>query len=408
MKKLRYITILVIAIIVAATNLSATGGYTKSSAGIFSAVLSDTTEPTDPPKAKANADTTRLVLADTSELEETEPPAHSHAPVADATGIIEEDVPAGDLYDDWDTTAIHAEKFDALLFADTLQLVLSDSVNGTYVHPFDGHVTSCFGFRRYRYHFGVDIKLQTGDSVKCAFDGKVRIAQRSRTYGYVVVVRHNNGLETYYAHLSRLMVSPGDDLKAGSVLGLGGNTGHSHGSHLHFEVRFRGQAVNPSTIIDFDNKCLKADTFSLTRSDFKYLSETFKVRHYSRKRKKTWYTYYTAGGAHYATPEAKRIMKGTAEPATASSGTATASSSKNATAASPPVAKTAPAGNAGTSKTTTTKSTASGSKTYHSIKKGETLSGLAVKYKTSVTKLCQLNGIKKTSKLQIGQKIRVK
>lgn len=96
-------------------------------------------------------------------------------------------------------------------------------------------------------------------------------------------------------------------MEAGMILGLGGNTGHSFGSHLHFETRFRGIAIDPSNLINFQTQTLHTDTYNLTKSDFKYLAEQYKIRHYSRKRK-TWYTYYCPGGAAYSTPTAKAIM----------------------------------------------------------------------------------------------------
>lgn len=351
----------------------------------------------------------------------TDPPATGNGAAiirAPLEASVDDDQPASDMYDDFDTTIVHSDKFDALEFNDTIMIVLNDPGHCNYVHPFNGSATSSFGFRKYRYHFGMDINLETGDSVKCCLDGKVRIAQRSKTYGYVVVIRHNNGLETYYAHLSKLLVHPGQAIEAGAVLGLGGNTGHSFGSHLHFEVRFKGQPIDPNYIIDFKNQCLRSDTVYLTKSNFKYLSETYKVRHYSRKKKKTWYTYYTPGGSHYATPEAKRIMAEVPYPVipgtetTLKPSSSTNATTVNSTAETPKPAAKKPAATAAKPAATTAKpattTAAKSTATYYTIKKGDTLSAVAVRYGTSVTKLCQLNGIKSTSTLQIGQKLRVK
>lgn len=432
LKLLRNITILSLALCGFWTNLAATAGDPPVTVD-GTVVTSDTTEPassvillndtTEPANPVVDA-----VLAD-SLGDETEPPTGNGTAIIRAPLESNEDIPAGELYEDFDTTIVHSEKFDALVFEDTVMIVLSGDGHCNYVHPFDGNSTSSFGFRSYRYHFGMDINLETGDSVKCCFDGKVRIAQRSKTYGYVVVIRHNNGLETYYAHLSKLMVKPGQDIEAGMVLGLGGNTGHSHGSHLHFEVRFKGQPIDPNYIIDFKNHTLRTDTVYLTKSNFKYLTQTYKVRHYSKKKKKTWYTYYTAGGAHYATPEAKRIMAAVPDPVIpGTSTTLNPSSSSNASpvnnandAPKAPTAapkKTTTATPAKTTTTTAAKTTPkpattaaakpAGNTTYYTIKKGDTLSGIAVKYGTTVSKLCQLNGLKTTSTLQIGQKVRVK
>ena len=135
---------------------------------------------------------------------------------------------------------------------DTTEIILADGNTYQFCPPIVGEVTSKFGMRKYRYHYGTDIDLNTGDTVHCAFDGMVRIAKHSDSYGYVVVVRHLNGLETLYAHLSKILVDDDQILRAGDVIGLGGNTGRSYGSHLHFEVRYLGAPINPQDIINFN------------------------------------------------------------------------------------------------------------------------------------------------------------
>lgn len=420
MKILRYTTVLFLALLGFWGNEAVAGDPPVAG----DTTVSDTTEPASPAE-KLLSDTSELLamaVRDSSEEDDEGDPTKPkvRAPLNDSAALAleaMEDTPASELYDEFDTTAVHSEKFDALAFNDTIYIPLKDPAHCEYVHPFNGQLTSSFGFRKSRYHFGVDINLETGDTVRCAFDGKVRIAQRSKTYGYLVVVRHNNGLETYYAHLSKLCVSPGDDVEAGTLLGLGGNTGRSYGSHLHFEVRFRGQPIDPNYFIDFKNQVLRTDTYCLTKSDFKYLSHTYKVKHYSRKKKKTWYSYYTPGGAYYATAEAKRIMNEVPPPVMPGSGAYPADSGScghdhaaeapapktPATTAKPAPAKTT------TAKTTTAKSsTAKTGTVYHTVRKGDTLSAIAVRYGTSVDKLCQLNGIKKTTILQIGRKLKVK
>lgn len=138
--------------------------------------------------------------------------------------------------------------------------------------PFPGQVTSKFGPRRYRYHYGTDINLNTGDTVVAAFDGKVRIASYHYGYGYTVVLRHYNGLETVYGHFSKILVDTNQMVKAGEPVGLGGNTGRSYGSHLHFEVRYMGIPLNPEYVFDFTGKKLLNDTLMLTAAHFKYMS----------------------------------------------------------------------------------------------------------------------------------------
>ena len=195
-----------------------------------------------------------------------------------------------------------------------------------FVLPAPGYVTSGFGWRRNRMHKGTDIKVQVGDSIRSAWGGQVRIVGWDpRGYGYFVVVRHDNGLETVYGHLSRPLVDEYEMVPAGYVLGLGGNTGRSTGSHLHWEIRYLGEAMNPATIVNF---------------------ETGKLRNADE---------YVIG--------IKAMKQARAEAA---------------------------------------------ARKYHKVRQGDTLSGIAKRYGTTVKKLCALNGIKESKVLQIGMKIRVR
>jgi murein DD-endopeptidase MepM/ murein hydrolase activator NlpD len=383
----------------------------KASAGDPPATLNVvhiTESDTADPELSIVADTTDPVAAVVIAVRdsgETDPPSKTPAP-ADSTSE-EDDVFASEFYADFDTTAVHSEKFDVLNFNDSVMIVLNGPEVGEYVHPFKGNKTSEFGFRKYRYHLGEDINLETGDSVRTCFNGKVRIAQYSKTYGNVVVVRHPNGIETYYAHLSKVHVKVGQEVAAGTVLGLGGNTGHSHGSHLHFETRFRGQPFDPNMIIDFDNMCLRGDTYYLSKSNFKYMAEVHKVKHYSKKKKKTWYTYYNAGGPEYATPAAKDNLSSVPDPLPATGVTPPAPVNDPAP---PKEAVVTPVVQKETVKPAPKEKVATKPKstTYYTVKKGDTLGAIAARNGTTVDKLCKLNGIKSTSVLQIGQKIKLK
>ncbi|MBR4135742.1 MAG: peptidoglycan DD-metalloendopeptidase family protein [Bacteroidales bacterium] len=135
-----------------------------------------------------------------------------------------------------------------------------------YHHPANYKITSNYGWRHRRMHRGVDLGLPVGTPIAAAFDGMVRISKGNNTggYGNLVVIRHDNGLETYYAHLSKRLVNPGQIVKAGDIIGLGGNTGRSFGSHLHFETRYLGNDINPNRLIDFDNYTLKHDTIYIS------------------------------------------------------------------------------------------------------------------------------------------------
>ena len=254
--------------------------------------------------------------------------------------------PASDIYENWDNEGISYPKVDFSNKTDTTILVLIDNKTSFYIHPKKGRINSEFGFRRRRFHYGIDVDLETGDSVKCAFDGMVRVSKYHRGYGNVIVVRHFNGLETVYAHLSVARAKENQLVRAGDLLGYGGSTGRSTGAHLHFEVRYLGTPMNPRKVIDFENNRLQNDTLFVTRSTFD---------------------------------------KTRSRPSTQ--------------------VKTTTGTQSGTKTNTNTSST--GSK-YHYVKKGETLSHIAQKYGTSVSTLCKLNGLSTKSVLQIGQRLRVK
>ena len=181
---------------------------------------------------------------------------------------------AEEVYKIWSTDIVNPYNIRLTDKADTTMIDLSG-----YVHPMKNVVTSEFGFRRgYRFHYGIDVRLQRGDSVLCAFDGTVRIAKRAKGYGFCVVVRHHNGLETIYGHFSKLAVKPNEEVKAGDLLGYGGSTGRSSGPHLHYEIRYLGVPLDPRMIVDFDNYSTKSDTLMLSAAHFAYAKEIEQIR----------------------------------------------------------------------------------------------------------------------------------
>lgn len=188
------------------------------------------------------------------------------------TDSINNNIPDSMPFYDWITDDIHQKKFNFGNIQDTLEIVLNDS-NDHYTPPVEGRITSEFGKRRWRYHYGTDIDLNTGDEVRSAFNGRVRISTYSKTYGNVVVVRHNNGLETLYAHLSKRKVKVDSVLTSGTVIGLGGNTGRSYGSHLHFEVRYFDEALDPRDLISFESNHTHSDTLAISQCNFMYREE---------------------------------------------------------------------------------------------------------------------------------------
>ena len=170
--------------------------------------------------------------------------------------------PAADLYDDWDNMHAHSH---VTVLPDSFRISLKN-----FCMPTTSRVlTSNFGARWGRQHKGLDIKVYIGDTIRAAFAGKVRVVRyEGRGYGKYVVIRHDNGLETYYAHMSKQLVEEDQEVRAGDPIGLGGNTGRSTGSHLHFETRLCGVALNPALMFDFRNQDVVDDYYVFHKSSY--------------------------------------------------------------------------------------------------------------------------------------------
>ena len=166
---------------------------------------------------------------------------------------------------DWvpNSTNPYRTPLDSLPLRNSICLVDSAS---SFVCPNQVKVFSRFGMRRGRRHQGVDLPLKTGTPVVAAFDGRVRASTYNSGYGNLVIIRHENGLETYYGHLSKREVEVGDWVRAGDEIGLGGSTGRSTGPHLHFETRYQGFAFDPEWIADYETGQLRKNVFVLRRS----------------------------------------------------------------------------------------------------------------------------------------------
>jgi murein DD-endopeptidase MepM/ murein hydrolase activator NlpD len=217
-------------------------------------------------------------------------------------------------------------------------------------------ITSNFGARWGRQHKGLDIKVYIGDTIRAAFSGKVRIVKyEPRGYGKYVVIRHHNGLETYYAHMSKQLVRENEEVKAGDPIGLGGNTGRSTGSHLHFETRICGIAINPALLFDFRNQDVVGDFYTYRRS------------HYARESAQATRLRGVSGnsntGRFDSDEDEEDIEMAIAAPA------ASFTSEVH----------------------------------FHKVKKGETLQSIARKCHTTVDDLCKLNRIGKSIRLMPGQ-----
>ena len=176
--------------------------------------------------------------------------------------IEQSEYPALSLYPTWNNQYVHAYGKDVII-PDSYTIDLT----GFHMPTPSTKITSPFGPRWRRMHNGLDLKVNIGDTIVAAFDGKVRIVKYERRgYGKYVVIRHDNGLETVYGHLSKQLVEENQLVKAGEVIGLGGNTGRSTGSHLHFETRFLGIAINPVYMFDFPKQDIVADTYTFRKT----------------------------------------------------------------------------------------------------------------------------------------------
>jgi murein DD-endopeptidase MepM/ murein hydrolase activator NlpD len=201
----------------------------------------------------------------------------------DQSDDLMENHPADDIYNNiWRSDHVNPYKIPIDSLPDSVRIDCSH-----FVVPVPGQVTSAFGPRRYRFHYGTDLRLNVGDSVRAAFSGKVRIIEyEARGYGNYIVIRHDNGLETVYGHLSAVLVNLNQKIKAGELIAYGGNTGHSTGPHLHFETRYLGNAVNAATIIDFNTGLVHEKTYLLTKKKSFYYQHEIKLASVTK--------YYTA------------------------------------------------------------------------------------------------------------------
>ena len=289
-------------------------------------------------------------------------------------------------------------------------------------------VTSKYGPRRRRMHKGIDLKVQIGDTIRAAFDGKVRIKNfERRGYGYYLVIRHPNGLETVYGHLSKFLVGVNDIVRAGDPIALGGNTGRSTGSHLHFETRFLGQAINPADIIDFENSIPHQDQYVFRnvkingRKSNIYTSSNSQMVYHRVKSGDTLgkiariygttvnelcrlnglksTSMFRIGQSIRCSAGVETAAKATPKAQTQKKSTASASSKKITVQASS-------SATASLGEDTNTMNDVEATSVYHRIKSGDTLGAIAKRYGTSVSKLCELNGITKTTVLRLGRSLR--
>ncbi len=255
--------------------------------------------------------------------------------------------PAADLYNDWDNRYAHR----------ATELPDSFRINLRHFHmPTPSRViTSNFGARWGRMHKGIDIKVYVGDTIRSAFAGKVRIVRyEAGGYGKYIVIRHPNGLETIYGHLSKQLVEENQEVRAGEVIGLGGNTGRSTGSHLHFETRLCGVALNPALLFDFRAQDITADTYMFRRSSYERESAEA-----TRLRGKI-------GNGGYSRDEVTGEI-----------------AQNNYNSAS-----------------------FNGEKLFHKVEAGETLASIARKRGVTIDQLCKLNHLNRNTRVSAGRMLR--
>lgn len=255
--------------------------------------------------------------------------------------------PAADLYDEWNNVYAHKAKNVPDSFRISLRNFCMPTVSRV--------VTSNFGSRWGRQHKGIDIKVYIGDTIRAAFSGKVRMVKYNPGgYGKYIVIRHPNGLETIYGHLSKQLVSEDQEVRAGDVIGLGGNTGRSTGSHLHFETRLCGLALNPALMFDFRNQDVVGDYYVFNSRT--HDRESIAANELRGKIGNGGYTREQVVGSGYAS--AAKVE------------------------------------------------TISHEKLYHKVAKGETLSVISKKRGVSIDQICKLNHIRKNIKIKPGMILR--
>ncbi|MDY4566538.1 MAG: peptidoglycan DD-metalloendopeptidase family protein [Prevotella sp.] len=255
--------------------------------------------------------------------------------------------PSADLYANWDNKYAHR----ATELPETYKIDLRHFTMPTTSRV----ITSNFGSRWGRQHKGLDIKVYIGDTIRAAFSGKVRIVRyEAGGYGKYIVIRHNNGLETIYGHLSEQLVEENQEVRSGEVIGLGGNTGRSTGSHLHFETRLCGVALNPALMFDFRAQDVTGDYYAFNKET--YDNESTNATRLRGKQDSSTYA-STNSSDDYATN--KRTTSGLTDQIS-----------------------------------------------YHKVKKGETLERIAKKRGVTIEKICKLNHITKTMRLRPGQILR--
>jgi len=327
--------------------------------------------------------------------------------------------PADELYNScWDDEHVDLTRNNKLEFPDSCEINCSN-----FTIPIDHRyndkirITSPFGPRWRRMHYGIDLDIDTGDTIRAAFDGKVRMRKYDRYgYGYYLVIRHPNGLETVYGHLSKFFVHENSIVRSGDAIALGGSTGRSTGSHLHFETRFLGKAINPAEIIDFGTEEPRKEIFVFHNIKIRgrksniYTTSKERMVYYRIKRGdslgKIAHMYgttisqlcYLNGLRRTSVLRIGQSIRCSTRPRTKTTHHKTIVVKKTQKS-STTLAKT-------TKKGVTDNTATTNEIIYHKIRTGDSLYEIALHYGTTVNKLCELNNIHRNTILKLGKKLR--
>ena len=284
-----------------------------------------------------------------------------------ASDLYEECEPEPDIYTEgWDSNLVNCYKDVNVPNSKVIDV-------RHYVMPIKGNfITSHYGYRPKfgRVHKGIDLRAAVGDTVYSAFSGRVRLTRFERGgYGFYVIVRHENGLETVYGHLSRFLVKPDQYVKAGQPIALSGNTGRSTGPHLHFETRFMGYAINPEAIFDFVHRCTHTDSYTFSKSTYT------KARDYSPSKR----------------------YSSTKSSVTRESSSTTSTKTKTSAKKEQVVA----------SNKKSTRESRENSRSTHKVREGENLTKIAAQNGLTVAQLKKMNGLTEDN-VKVGKVLRVK
>lgn len=282
----------------------------------------------------------------------------------------------------WDTTQVFAYRtIELASLPSVVELKLFDDLSRFHT-PIQGKVFSKYGPRGRRNHNGVDVPLKTGEPIYAAFDGRVRYSKyNTGGFGNLVILRHPNGLETWHAHLTKRNVEAGEYVKSGQVIGFGGNTGRSRGPHLHFETRYCDQTFDPERLFDFETGQIRYQTFALDKRYFNIHS-----RASDQLEEDDVLEGFSLIAAESDDSTSVDILERIAQ--------AQQKDEEKQQQARAAVAKGATVG--------------PNNAVYHTIRSGDMLGKIAMKYGVSVNQICRLNGITTKTKLQIGKRLRIK